>query len=484
MSNNYDVIILGSGPAGYACAMQASKLEKKALVVEANPHYLGGTWINTGTVPSKALREAARTIHEFQTQFNSGDEEPTKPYDKFKMRDLLHFKDEIIDRENNRVRKYFEKNEVDVKHGRGKLLDENTVQITRKSGENETFTSDNILIATGSSPTPPESFTIDHDKILNNQSLLNLTHIPRRLVIAGAGVNAIEYATIFTLMGTRITILNEQEDYLPFLDREIKSSLNDILDQNHITLRNNVHLDGVTFNPLRVCTEARFHPIDDPDDERVIESEHVLYIGNRHPNTNELGLQNVAIELDDDDFIKVNKNYQTNIEHIYGAGDVIGFPSMAASSFVEGRLAACSMFDVPTREEPKQKPFGIHSIPEIAQIGMTEEEAKQAGINCTVGRAYFENTTQADLTIHRKGMLKLVFETDSLKLLGVHIIGPQACDLVHLGQSVMANDNDIRYFIRHVLNYPTYGEAYRTAAFNGINRVYKAGVKYRNILNS
>ncbi len=481
MSTNYDVIILGSGPAGFACAMQSSKLEKKVLVVEANPNYLGGTWINTGTVPSKALREAARTIHEFQSQF--GFQEEKKPYDRFKMKDLLQFKDEIIERENDRIQRYLDKNHVDVVHGFGRLEDSQTVEVTKQNGETESFTGDNILISTGSSPTPPTDFTIDHDKILDNQSLLELTHIPRRLVIAGAGVNAIEYATIFALMGTRVTILNNKSDYLTFLDHEIKEILEETIEENQITVRNNVTLDDVDFNPLRVCTEARYHHIDQPEETRVIEAEHVLYIGHRHPNSEDVGLRNISLPTDKSGFIKVNDHYQSNIENIYAAGDVIGFPSLASASFSQGRRAACHMFGVPTPDEPANFPHGIHSIPEISHIGLTEEEAKEQDIDYTIGRAYFKNTTQADLSIHRKGMLKLVFDTQSLKLLGVHIIGAQACDLIHVGQSVMAYDGDIRYFIRHVLNYPSYSEAFRTAAFNGINRVYKAGVKYKNILN-
>jgi NAD(P) transhydrogenase len=285
-------------------------------------------------------------------------------------------------------------------------------------------------------------------------------------------------------MGTRVTILNEKEDYLPFLDHEIKESLNETLKENQITLRHNVKLDDVDFNPLRVCTEARYHHVERPEEPRVIEAEHVLYIGHRHPNTGDIGLDQAGVSTDQNGYLKVNDNYQTGVENIYGAGDVIGFPSLASASFSQGRLAACHMFDAPSTEEKSEIPHGIHSIPEVSQIGLNESEAREQGYDYTVGRAYFKNTTQADLSIHRQGVLKLVFETQSLKLLGVHIIGAQACDLVHVGQSVMAFDGDIRYFIRNVLNYPTYGEAYRTAAFNGINRVHKAGVKYRNILES
>lgn len=480
MSRDYDVIILGSGPAGFACAMQSSKFGKRALVIEANKKYLGGTWINTGTVPSKALREAAKTIYEFNRRF--GDEKEQKPYERFRMKDLLQYKNEILENENRRVKDNLIKNQVDTVRGFGRLLDEHTVEVENHLGDTATYTGDNIMLSTGSIPKEPVNFEIDDDKIFDNQSILELTHIPRRLVIAGAGVNAIEYASTFAAMGTRVTILNDQDDYLTFLDNEIKEELISIFNEQRISIRNNVELEDVDFNPLRVCTEVRFHEIEQPDNPEVLEAEHVLYLGGRQPNTGQIGLEHTSVQIDDKQFIKVDKYYATHAKNIYAGGDVIGFPSLASASFSQGRLAACHMFGIPVEKEPSDIPFGIYSIPELAHIGMTEQDARRQDIDVTIGRAYFKNTTQADINHHHRGLLKLVFETKSLKLLGVHILGERACDIIHIGQAVLAFNGDIRYFIQHVLNYPTYSEAYRNAAFNGINRVNKAGVKYQKIL--
>lgn len=479
MSHDYDVIILGSGPAGFSCAMQSSKFDKKALVVESHETHLGGTWINTGTVPSKALREAAKTILEFNTQFNS--EENEKPYELFKMEDLLQYKNKILERENRKVKNDFIKNKVDVSRGFGRIVDAHTVDVETHFGTTEQYTAEFILISTGASPLPPEAFEIDHDKIFDYESILNITHIPRRLVIVGSGVRAVEYASIFSALGTRVTMLSESDDDLYFLDEEIKQEFWEVLSDS-ITVVNNVTIESTEYNSLRTFTEVHFRTAEEPERLQVIETEHVLYLGGLKGNTDDLGLSNAGIKIQGENLIKVNDRYQTSVENIYAAGDIIGFPRLASASFNQGRQAACHMFGIPAQETADEVPYGIYSIPEISNIGLTEQAAREQGIDVTVGRAYFENISKADMTNHEDGMLKLVFNTETLKLLGVHIVGDEASNLVHVGQAVMAYNGDVRYFIQHVMNYPTLSEAYRIAAFNGLNRVYRAGVKYRDIL--
>ena len=482
MSRDYDVIIIGSGPAGFSCAMQSSKFDKKALVIESHEKYLGGTWINTGTVPSKALREAAKTILDFNSQFNKEDSQ--KPYDRFKMEDLLQYKDEILEKENLRAKNDLIKNEVDVVRGFGKLVDGHTVEVETHIGTTQTYTANYILICTGSSPVKPEKFEIDNDKILDYKSILNLTHIPRRLVIIGTGVNAVEYATTFSALGTRITIIGERKDFLTFLDHEIKEHLDSILSNKNIQIHTGVTVEDVNFNPLNTTTEVRFRNKEGDRRLQVIETEHVLYLEGRKPNTDQIGLQEAGITTDDRGFINVSDSYQTDLDTVYAAGDVVGFPRLASASFSQGRLAACSMFGIPALETPDQIPYGIYTIPEISNIGINEKEAREKGLDVTVGRAYFKNNAKADMTNQDAGLLKLVFDTETLKLLGVHIIGEQASNLIHLGQAVISYGGDVRYFIQHVMNYPTLSEAYKIAAFNGVNRVYKAGVKYKNILEN
>ena len=476
MSRDYQVIILGSGPAGFSCAMQASKFDKKALIIEADSTRLGGTWLNTGTVPSKSLREAAKTIYDFHNQF--GEYVKRKPIERFSMADLLRHKDRILENETQEVKQNLIKNKIDTLRGFGKLVDDHTVEVKTPYGETQTYTADYILISTGSRPTPPENFEVDHDKILDTSSILNLTHIPKRLVIVGIGVNSIEYATIFSSLGSRVTILTANHYYLPFLDGEIHKELTKALTDRRISIYTGAHIEGISFNPLRTCTDVRY-TLDKDGELHVIETDHVLYFGGRVPNTDKIGLENTSVELNDKGYIQVNENYKSFGESIYAAGDVVGFPALASASFSQGRQAASDMFEIPKMKVPNIIPFGIYSIPSVASIGITEKEAKERDLNYAIGRAYYGETTKAIIANDRRGLLKLIFDEDSLKLLGVHIIGEHSTDLIHLGQAVMAHEGDINYFVHHVLNYPTYSEAYRIAAFNGINFVYKRGVEYK-----
>lgn len=480
MSFDYDVIILGSGPAGFSCAMQSSKFDKRVLIVEASEDHLGGTWINAGTVPSKSLREAAKSLQKFHKQF--GNEKGRKPYEKYKMNDLLQYKQSILESKNQKVKNDIIKNEIETARGWGKILDKHTVEVTDHLNNVETYSAKNILISTGSNFIKPDLFSINDSNILDYQSVLQLTHIPRRMVIAGSGIISYEFATIFSALGTRVTLLSDSDELLPFLDAEIKQEMYRILKNSTIQLYNNVQLQHVSRNKLRTCTEVGFKTDAEPDRLQVVETEHVLYVGTSTPNTSKIGLENVDVKLDENGGIKVNSHFMTSMDNIYAAGDVVGFPSQASVSFVQGRIAATSMFNDASTVMNESIPYGIYSIPEIAAIGLTEEDAARRDIDVTVGRAYFSNLTQADINHERDGLLKLVFKSDDLKLIGVHIIGEQAADLVHLGQSVMAQNGTIRYFMEHVINYPTYSEAYRIASFNGMNRVYKAGVKYKKIL--
>jgi NAD(P) transhydrogenase len=480
MSFDYDVIILGSGPAGFSCAMQSSKFDKRVLMVEANEEHLGGTWINSGTVPSKALREAAKSIQKFHVQF--GDERGRKPYERFKMNDLLQYKQNILESKNQKVKNDIIKNEIDTARGWGTILDDHTVEVKDHLNNVNTYSAKNILISTGSSFNSPDMFSINDSNILDYQSVLNLTHIPRRLVIVGSGIISYEFATIFAALGTRVTLLADTDELLPFLDDEIKQEMNRLLKESTIQLHNNVHLQHVSNNKLRTCTEVGFKTDADPDRLQVVETEHVLYVGSRTPNTSKIGVENVDLSLNKEGSIKVDSHFRTSTQNIYAAGDVVGSPAQASVSFVQGRIAALSMFNDESNKMNESIPYGIYSIPEISAIGMTERGAIQQGIDVTVGRAYYNNLTQADINHESDGLLKLVFRSDDLKLIGVHIIGEYASDLIHLGQSVMAQNGSIRYFMEHVLNYPTYSEAYRIAAFNGMNRVYKAGIKYKKIL--
>lgn len=479
MSKDFDLIILGSGPAGYSASMQASKAGKNVLVVEANMEGFGGAWINTGTVPSKALREAAYTVYKYHNLIYQHKTGSKKPFEKYSMSDLLRFKDEVMTKETASAKNYFIKNEIKTIRGRGRLLDAHTVEITDSLGMNHTYTTENVLISTGARPMPPSTFEIDHNTILDNTSILKIDHFPKRLVIIGAGVHALEFASIFAAMGTIVTMLNPHADFVSFLDDEIKTELKKSLKELGILIHNNASVMGVAKNKLRNKTEVRFSIEGSDQPLHVIETEQVLYLGSRIPNTENLNLEAAGVKTTESGFISVDKDFKSSADSVYAAGDVIGYPSMASASFTQGRLATCHMFNIPAGEVSGLVPYGIYTLPEIASIGLTEKDALREGLHVTVGRAYFDGLTRAQISSTSHGMLKLVFETDTFKLLGVHIIGDSASEIIHLGQSVITHGETIHYFIRNIINYPTYSQAYQTAAFNGVNRVLKAGVKYR-----
>ncbi|MEX2398162.1 MAG: Si-specific NAD(P)(+) transhydrogenase [Balneolales bacterium] len=480
MKPHYDVVIIGSGPAGFSCAIQSAKLDKSVLIIEKEAN-LGGTWINSGTVPSKALRETALNIYKFTSQF--GDTEGLKPYQRFKMRDVLKYKDKVIHNENNEFRESIARNGVDTKQGAARIKDAKTVEITDSNGNVESVSTDYILIATGRHPVPPKNFEIDHVKVLDINSLMDLHHIPRRLVVVGANVHAMEYATIFRALGTKVTILNDKHDYLNFLDQEIKEEFNSILKSYRVAIHHDVNIQVVQYNPLRNRTEVKFTIADSPE-PRVIETEQVLYFGSFNPNIKNLGLKDLGVKINNAGFIDVNDKFQTSIESIYAAGDVTGPPALASLAFSDGMLASSNMFGSKTTDIHDIAPVSIYSIPEVAAYGLTEKEAVKKGLNITVGRAQYENLTKADISKHRVGMLKLIFETETFRLLGVHIVGDGACEIIHTGQAVISMKGDVRYFIRNVMNYPSFVEAYRVAAFDGVNSVLEGGEKYKKILET
>lgn len=477
MKYEYDLIIIGSGPAGFSAAMQSTKFGKKVLLVEADEKHLGGAWINAGTVPSKALREAASSIYKYNQLFS--DQSDKKVYHRYKMSELLRFKDRVVSYETSEVKRNLIKNEVHTARGMGKMSDPHTVEVTDHLGKVKNYTGEYILVATGSSAQKPTTFKVDNKIVADNKSLVNMSHVPRRLVIIGGGVNAIEYATIFAALGTKVNLLSSRDEYLPFLDSEIKEEFNRLMDRHRLIIHTGVHVDGVALNPLRNCTEVKYHNIETKEN-RVIETEQVIHFGIRKPNTDNIGLEKLGIETDDEGYVKVDGHYQTSVKSVYAAGDIIGFPGLASASFTQGRIASCHMAERESIKLTGSHPFGIYTIPEISSIGLTEDEAKAQGIDYAVGRAYYKELTKSSVSNTDIGILKLVINPENRQLLGVHIIGDSACDIIHIGQTMIKNNVSINYLIDNILNYPTFSEAYRVAAFNGINRIEKRGLKYQD----
>ena len=471
MSFEYDLAIIGSGPAGYSCAIQSASYQKKVVLIEANAQQLGGTWVNTGTLPSKALREAAKAVQRYHSLL--GADKKLKPFTQFQMSDLFKYKQQVLDSKNQKLKENLTRKHVEMVRGIGSFIDDHTLQVTDPEGKTRTLTAANILIATGSRPTTPTTFEVDHVNILDYDSLLTSTHIPRRMVVVGNSINAFEYATIFVTLGTRVTLLNESDELLPFLDQDIRTQLLAILEKQSIQVFNGTTIDRIQKNQLRNCTEVGFRCNTSADELRIFEVDQVLYAGGYVPNTDTLNLQAIHLHPDEQGFIAVNEEMKTSIEHIYAAGDVVGYPSLASISFVQGRLAASTMFDSSFIEEGSDTyiPFGIYSVPEIAGIGLSEEEAKRLGFQVETGIASFQQVTQAEYSRNEEGLLKLIFDKTSLQILGVFILGEQAADLIHLGQAVMSMNGDIRYFVQNILNYPTFSEAYQIAALDGLAKI-------------
>lgn len=472
MSRDYDLIIIGGGPAGYAAAIQASKLGKDAVIVEANEHHIGGNWISTGTLPSKALRETAGSIHRFTSQF--GDPEQKKPYERFKMKEVLKYKDQVIANENSVLKANLIRNKVHTVLGTGSISGPHTVEVELFSGETRQLEGEYILIATGSRQKPPEQFTIDHQTIRDTTSILDLHHIPSRLVVIGASAYALEFASTFAALGTRVSVLNDRPDYLTFLDSEIKQRFDACTKSFRIAIYNNTEVEKLDFNPLRNCTELQYR-VTDTGETHVIETEQVLYSGQRIPHTGQLGLDESGVERDPSGAVITDREFRSSVSSIFAAGDAATVRPLASAAFAQGRLASRTMFQAPLSDVANEIPFSVFTFPEMAGIGYTKEGARQAGYDVAVGRGEFEKVMRAEISKSREGLLKLIFDASTRKLLGIHIIGEHACELIHVGQTVLSLNASLDYFTENVFNHPTFSEAYRIAAFDGINRIRKAG---------
>ncbi|WKZ48322.1 MAG: Si-specific NAD(P)(+) transhydrogenase [Anaerolineales bacterium] len=463
---DYDLLVIGSGPAGQRAAIQAAKLNKRVAVVERKT-IVGGVCINTGTIPSKTLREAVLHLSGYREHSLYGASYTVKQ--NITMADLLYRTDHVIQHELDIVRHQLQRNRVDLLSAEASFVDAHTIRLKSMDQHGwRDVTSANTVIATGTSATKSDHIPFDGKRIFINDDLLQLDHLPRTLAIIGAGVIGLEYACIFAALGVRVTVIDKRRRLLPFVDAEIIDSLTYHLNQQR----------GI----LRLGEEVKdIQPISDENGERVritlasgkqIVTEMALYSIGRTGSTQLLNTEAVGIELDARGLIKVDKTtFQTNIPNVYAVGDVIGFPSLASTSMEQGRLAACHAFGVKTNSTPELFPYGIYTIPEISTVGRNEEELTEAGIPYEVGKAQYREIARGQIIGDKTGLLKLIFHLETHELLGVHILGEGASELIHIGQAVMAFNGKVEYFINTVFNYPTLAECYKVAAFDGINRL-------------
>lgn len=461
---DYDLLVIGSGPGGQRAAIQASKLGKRCAVAEYKD-VVGGVCINTGTIPSKTMREAAMHLSGYGERNVYG--ASYRVQKNITMKDLHFRTTHVIRNEIDVVRDQLQRNGVDMLSCHASFADPHTIRLKDASGHAQEVTAEIIVIAVGTNTAKDEHIAFDGQRIFTSDDILTLKNLPSSIAIVGAGVIGSEYATIFAILGARVTLIDLRPKLLSFVDGEIIDSLVYQLRQNRGTMRMGEEVSGI--EPFE--DERGEHVCINLSSGKKIVTEMALYSVGRVGATANLGLENTDIKPDSRGKIVVNENYQTDDPKIYAVGDVIGFPSLASTSMEQGRLAACHAFGVDSISVPELFPYGIYTVPEISTVGKNEEELTESGIQYEVGRATFNEIARGQITGDSTGLLKILFDPETRKLLGVHIIGEGACDLIHIGQAVMAMGGTMDYFINTVFNYPTLAESYKTAAFDGINRL-------------
>jgi NAD(P) transhydrogenase len=456
----YDLIVIGSGPAGQRAAIQAAKSGRRAAVIEQR-EFVGGVCINTGTIPSKTMREAVLYLSGFTYQGIYGLNHHVK--DKITMADLGFRVNQVVKTEVDVIRGQLEHNGVEVLTGQGSFLDPTHVRVTNSAGQVD-LTAPAILIATGTKPAVSPAVPIDGRWIINSDQVLDMPEIPKTLIVVGGGVIGVEYACMFAVLGVRVTLIEKRPRLLEFTDAEMAEALSYHLRDIRATMRLNEEVASVERSDSG-CVTARLKS------NKVVNGDALLYAVGRQGNIDGLNLAAAGLEADDRGRIVVDENYRTKVPSIFAAGDVIGFPSLASVSMEQGRMAAAAALGIKITTHPGTYPYGIYTIPEMSFAGKTEEQLTKDDIPYEVGLAYYRETARGQIRGDTTGRLKLIFHRETREILGVHIIGEGAAELLHIGQAVMVLKGTIDYFIDTVFNYPTLAECYKQAAFNGVNKL-------------
>lgn len=464
MSYDYDVIVIGSGPGGEGAAMQTAKLGQKTAVIEEMIE-VGGACTHKGTIPSKSLRYS---IYLYSKLKSHPIFKKTHEIEPVNYQDLLKGAESVIHNQVTMRAGFYERNDIHIIKGRAFFLDKHTVVVDSKELSKKSFTSKNFVITTGSSPYHPEDIDFTHPRVKDSDTILNLKTTPHSITIYGAGVIGCEYASIFRNLGIKVNLVNTRERLLEFLDDEITDALSYHYRDQGVVIRHNEQYEMVEPRDNDVILHLK--------SGKKIRSDILLWANGRTGNTDHMGLEEIGIELNHRGQIEVNENYQTSVENIFAAGDVVGYPSLASASYNQGRFAARYLIDQKAHFDLlKDIPTGIYTSPEISSIGKTERELTAEKIPYEVGSANFRNLARAQITGNNAGILKILFHRETLEILGIHCFGAQSAEIIHIGQAIMAQKppaNSIEYFINTTFNYPTMAEAYRVAALNGINRIF------------
>ncbi|MEK7216902.1 MAG: Si-specific NAD(P)(+) transhydrogenase [Chloroflexota bacterium] len=457
--DKYDLVVIGSGPAGQRAAIQAAKLKRKVAVIDKRMT-VGGVCLHEGTIPSKTLREAVLYLTGFRQRGIYGLSYTLKP--DISIQDLMFRCDQCVKSEVDVLVAQFARNGVDLFHGPASFVDEHHVNVAVEGGD-RSLEADFVVVACGTSPAHSPRVAVNGRTIIDSDGLYDLTSIPHSMIVVGAGIIGVEYACIFAALGAEVTLVDKRRRVLEFLDEEILEALLFHMREEGIIFRFGEEVTDVGEINGQVVAHTKSN--------KTIHGDCLLYTVGREGSTRELNLANVGIEADERGRIPVNEHFQTAQPHIYAAGDVIGFPALASSSMEQGRLASAHAFGLHTNGISRHLPYGLFTIPEISMVGRNEEELTNDAIPYEFGIARYREIARGQIIGDRNGMLKLLVHSETRKLLGIHILGEGATELIHIGQAVLALGGTLDYLVENVFNYPTLAECYKVAALDAYNKL-------------
>jgi NAD(P) transhydrogenase len=459
--NHYDMLVIGSGPSGRRAAVQSAKLGKSVLVVDKGRR-LGGVSVHTGTIPSKTLRETVLNLSGWRERGFYGRGYRVKQ--DIDAQDLISRLHKTLDHEVEVLQHQFMRNGVKYLHALAKFSGTNAATVTTEAGEVSEVGFSHALISVGTRPHRPDNIPFDHEHVFDSDEILDIKTLPRTLTVIGGGVIGVEYATIFSALDVPVTLVESRQDILEFVDRELVDDFIHQLRDRGMTVRLGCGVKDVTVKPNGVEVNLT--------DGRMVRTEMLLYAAGRSGNVSSLGLEAVGIEADSRGRIKVDSTtFQSSAPHIYACGDVIGFPSLASTSMEQGRVAACHAFGIALPPPPETFPYGIYSVPEISTVGQSEEQVRESGAPYECGIARFRETSRGHIMGVNSGFLKLIFSLENRRLLGAHIVGEGATELIHIGQAVINLGGTVDFFVNNTFNYPTLAEAYKIAGLDAWNRM-------------
>jgi len=454
MKNRYDTIVIGSGPGGEGAAMKLSKEGKNVAIIDDFSE-VGGSCTHRGTIPSKALVHSVRQLT------------ITEKYRETSFSSLLKRAESVIAEQVKMRRSFYDRNLVDVINGHAVFLDEHIIEATLPGGVKEKYKADAFVIATGARPYHPADIDFSLPRIVDSDTVFDLTENPRSVTIYGAGIIGCEFASIFRGLQIKVNLINNRTQLLSFLDDEISIALSYHLRETGIVIHHNEEYEKVITNENSVAVHLKSN--------KVIHSDILLWVQGRTGNSSDIGLKEIGIKPDKRGYILTNENYQTSQPNIYAVGDVVGYPSLASAAYDQGRFAATHLvFGKCEHQLVEHIPTGIFTIPEISSVGLTERELTKNKIPYEVGHSFFRHLARAQISGHTTGVLKILFQRNTLEILGIHCFGFNASEIIHIGQAIISQkgkSNTLMYFINTTFNYPTMAEAYRVAALNGLNRV-------------